>query len=127
MIATMFYSAFFIPFWAWRSGSLKNATGATFGLAFQSSLGQIGGAIGPQLFQEKYAYNGYRTSFIICLVAILASLVASLITLALTYRLEQDTQRVHKLRLEAKRKGEIYSGDDVNYVIDNGFVLRKFV
>lgn len=35
-------------------------------LAFQSSIDQVGDVVGPQLFLEKYAYNGYKVPFAVC-------------------------------------------------------------
>ncbi|EHK97616.1 putative tartrate transporter [Glarea lozoyensis 74030] len=54
VFGTMFYSVYFIPFWAWRSSTLEGTTGTAFTLAFQSCVGQVGGVIGPQLFQSNY-------------------------------------------------------------------------
>ncbi|KAL0262605.1 hypothetical protein SLS55_001573 [Diplodia seriata] len=54
VLGTLFYSVWFIPFWAWRSATLEGATGAAFGLAFQNCVGQVGGVVGPQLFQDSF-------------------------------------------------------------------------
>jgi hypothetical protein len=62
VLGTMFYAVYFIPFWAWRSSSLKGMTGTAFTLAFQSCVGQAGGVIGPQLFREEFGPR-YRVSF----------------------------------------------------------------
>jgi hypothetical protein len=70
VLGTMFYAVYFIPFWAWRSSSLKGMTGTAFTLAFQSCVGQVGGVIGPQLFREEFGPR-YRVSFGICAAAVI--------------------------------------------------------
>jgi len=49
----MFYQAYFIPFWAWRSSILKGSTGAVFTLGLQNYVRRVGDVVGPQLFQSK--------------------------------------------------------------------------
>jgi MFS family permease len=121
IFGNMFYSVYFIPFWAWRSSTLAGTTGTAFTLAFQSSVGQVGGVVGPQLFQEKWAYNGYKTSFAICAAAVVASWLCNLGTWWLTRNIEWDVLRVRRLRIEARRTGQVLSGDDVKF-----FEERKF-
>ncbi|KIV82188.1 hypothetical protein PV11_04315 [Exophiala sideris] len=113
IFGTMFYAVYFIPFWAWRSGSLIGSTGTAFTLAFQSCIGQVGGVVGPQLFQSKYAHNGYKVSFGICAGAIGGSWIASACTWYLTWRNEKDIQRVRRLRIKANNEGTVFAGDDV--------------
>jgi len=113
IFGTMFYSVYFIPFWAWRSSSLIGSTGTAFALAFQSCVGQVGGVIGPQLFREKWAYNGYKTSFAICAAAIGAGLFANLWTWWLTRNIEWDVRRIRRLRIKAAKKGDLYVEDDI--------------
>ncbi|CAG8977545.1 hypothetical protein HYALB_00012351 [Hymenoscyphus albidus] len=113
VFGTMFYSVFFIPFWAWRSSTLTGTTGTAFTLAFQSCVGQVGGVVGPQLFQEKYAYNGYKVPFAICAAAIGLSGVTSAWTWFLTRNVEWDVLRVRRLRIKAEREGCVFTGDDV--------------
>lgn len=114
VLGTLFYSVWFIPFWAWRSATLKGATGAAFGLAFQNCVGQVGGVIGPQLFQSKYAYNGYKVPFSICAGAVGASWLATLWAWWLTRDLEWDVRRIRRLRIKAEREGAVYADDDVD-------------
>jgi len=113
IFGTMFYSVYFIPFWAWRSASLEGSTGTAFTLAFQSCIGQVGGVVGPQLFREKYAHNGYKVSFAICAAAIGASWVANCWTWYLTDANEKDVRAVRRHRIRANREGRVYAGDDV--------------
>jgi nitrate/nitrite transporter NarK len=98
---------------AGRSSTLKGTTGTAFTLAFQSCVGQLGGVIGPQLFLEKWAYNHYKNSFIICAAFIIASFVANIWTWWLTRNVEWDVLRVRKERIKAEREGGVWAGDDV--------------
>jgi hypothetical protein len=69
--------------------------------------------IGPQLFQSKFAYNGYKTPFAICAAAIGASILANAWTWWLTRNVEYDVLRVRRLRLKEEKEGRIYAGEDV--------------
>lgn len=134
----MFYSCYFVAFWPCkfvllvpdtpladslqgRSSTLAGTTGTAFTLAFQSSVGQVGGVIGPQLFQERWAYNGYKTSFGICAAAIIASWACNLWTWWLTRNIEWDVLRVRRLRIRAEKSGEVLSNDDVKYFDERQF------
>ncbi|KAK7723164.1 hypothetical protein SLS57_004722 [Botryosphaeria dothidea] len=110
VLGTLFYSVWFIPFWAWRSATLEGATGAAFGLAFQNCVGQVGGVIGPQLFQSKYAADGYKVPFGICAGAVGLAWLASAWGWWLTRGLETEVRRVRRLRIKAAREGEVYAG-----------------
>ncbi|KAI8297268.1 MFS transporter prlL [Colletotrichum sp. SAR11_240] len=55
ILGTLFYQSYFIPFWAWRSATLSGSTGTAFTLGLQSGIAQLGGVIGPQLFQSRPA------------------------------------------------------------------------
>lgn len=125
VLGQTFYSVYFIPFWAWRSATLQGATGTAFTLGFQSSIGQIGGVIGPQLFRQKYAYIGYKTPFAICAAAIGASWIANCWTWWLTKEVEEDVLRVRRERIRAGRSGEVYVGDDVLVDTGRGFHDEK--
>ena len=113
VLGTMFYSVYFIPFWAWRSSTLRGMTGSAFALAFQSCVGQVGGVVGPQLFRSKWAHNGYKTSFGICAAAIIVAWAFNLLTWWLTRHVEQDVRRIRRLRIMAEKEGAVYNGDDV--------------
>ncbi|OAP60047.1 hypothetical protein AYL99_05049 [Fonsecaea erecta] len=117
IFGTMFYSVYFIPFWAWRSASLVGTTGTAFTLAFQSCIGQVGGVVGPQLFQSRFAHNGYKTSFGVCAGAIGASWIANVWTWYLTHENEEDIKRVRRLRIKANKDGAVWAGEDVKYQI----------
>ncbi|KAE8138592.1 major facilitator superfamily domain-containing protein [Aspergillus pseudotamarii] len=121
VLGNMFYSVYFIPFWAWRTSSLKGTTGAAFTLAFQSCVGQVGGVIGPQLFQSKFAYNGYKTPFGICAGVIGAACLANLWTWWLTRNVEWDVRRIRRLRIKEEKQGRIYADDDVKVYEERQF------
>ncbi|KJK64116.1 Major Facilitator Superfamily protein [Aspergillus parasiticus SU-1] len=128
VLGNMFYSVYFIPFWAWRTSSLKGTTGAAFTLAFQSCVGQVGGVIGPQLFQSKFAYNGYKTPFGICAGVIGAACLANLWTWWLTRNVEWDVRRIRRLRIKEEKQGRIYADDDVKVYQERQFyngVVKK--
>jgi hypothetical protein len=121
VFGTMFYAVFFIPFWAWRSATLVGSTGTAFTLAFQSSVGQVGGVIGPQMFQSKYAYNGYKVPFAICSAAIGGGWLASALTWWLTRNVEWDVRRIRRLRIKAEREGKVFADDDVQVINERNF------
>ncbi|KAF2803254.1 permease of the major facilitator superfamily [Mytilinidion resinicola] len=121
VLGTMFYSVYFIPFWAWRSSTLKGTTGTAFTLAFQSCVGQVGGVIGPQLFQERWAHNGYRASFAICATAIGVGWIANCWTWWLTRNVEWDVRRIRRLRIKAGRENRIFAEDDVKVYEERKF------
>ncbi|KAA8911485.1 major facilitator superfamily domain-containing protein [Sphaerosporella brunnea] len=121
VLGMMFYSVYFIPFWSWRSSTLTGSTGTAFSLAFQSCIGQVGGIVGPQLFRQKYAYNGYKTSFAICAAAIIAGFFANCWTWWLTRNVEWDTRRIRRLRIKAKKEGRLFNEDDVKVHVERKF------
>lgn len=122
IFGTMLYQSYFIPFWSWRTATLKGSTGAAFALAFQNCVGQVGGVIGPQLFQEKWAYNRYKNSFAIAASTIMAAFFTNMWTWWLTANTELDVLRVARLRQRARKEdGKVFSGEDVKI-----FEERKF-
>jgi hypothetical protein len=113
ILGTAFYSVYFIPFWAWRSATLRGSTGTAFTLGFQNCVCQIGGVVGPQLLQSKWAYNGYKTSFGICAAFIVSGGFSNAVTWWLTRNVEGDVRRIARLRNQAKKEGRVFAGDDV--------------
>lgn len=77
------------------------------------SLGQIGGVIGPQLFQSRFAHDGYKTPFSICAAFVGASWFFTLFTWWLTRTNENDVQRVKRERIKVGKLGQVYVGEDV--------------
>lgn len=96
-------------------------TGTAFTLAFQSCVGQVGGVVGPQLWQSKYAYNGYKVPFGICAAAIIVGWFANIWTWWLTRNVEWDVKRIRKLRIKAKKEGRVYAEDDVKVYEERDF------
>lgn len=106
VLGNMFYQSYFSPFWAWRSATLVGSTGTAFTLGLQSGIAQLGGVVGPQLFQSKWAYNGYKTSFAIAAAFTIAGWVSNLWTWWLTRNTEHDVMRVRRLANQARREGK---------------------
>jgi hypothetical protein len=124
ILGTAFYSGYFIPFWAWRSSTLKGSTGTAFTLALQTSIAQVGGVIGPQLFRTKYAHNGYKVSFGICTGAITAGLFANSVTWYLTRNVEWDVRRIRRERIKAEKLGRLFVEDDIKVFHEREFFSK---
>jgi hypothetical protein len=78
ILGSLFYQVYFIPFWAWRSATMSGSTGTASTLGLQSGIAQLGGIIGPQLFQSRFASNGYKTSFAIAGSTIIAGFASNI-------------------------------------------------
>lgn len=96
-----------------RSASMKGTTGTAFAFGLQSGVGQLGGVIGPQIFQSRYAANGYQVPYGVCCGAIGISLCAAVWSWYLTRDLETEVRRVHLERIKAKNEGKLFVGEDV--------------
>lgn len=99
--------------WPWRAQTVNGATGSALAIGFVNSYGQVGDALGPQMFQEKYGPR-YQLPFGLSMGLIgLCGLVNGL-TWWVTRRTEADTRR-HKLaRLAARRNDEAVLEDVVD-------------
>lgn len=86
------------------------------------SLGQIGGVIGPQLFQSRFAHNGYKTPFSVCAAFVGASWIFTLSTWRLTRTNENDVQSVKRERIKVGKLGHVYVGEDVQVLDGRGKV-----
>lgn len=113
ILGTMFTQSYFIPFWSWRSATLRGSTGAAFSLGLQNAVGQVGTVTAPQLFQQRWASNGYRQSFAIAAGGTVAAFFANLGTWWLTRRSEREVMRVRRLIRQAGKEGKVFHGDDV--------------
>jgi hypothetical protein len=80
IFSNLFSSSFYPPYWSWRAGYLSGATGAAFAMGLQSAVSNVGTVVSPHFFQSKWAYNGYRNSFVICIVLVVAGQVVNLYT-----------------------------------------------
>ncbi|KAH7392484.1 high-affinity nicotinic acid transporter [Pyrenochaeta sp. MPI-SDFR-AT-0127] len=105
VLGNLFYQSYFSPFWAWRSATLVGSTGTAFTLGLQSGIAQLGGVVGPQLFQSKWAHNGYKTSFAIAAAFTITGWVSNLWTWWLTRNTEYDVMRIRRLANQARKEG----------------------
>ena len=100
--------------WPWRFQTLSGATGSAFAFALVNSYGQIGAAIGPQIFNSRFAPR-YTTSFAIGLGFVGVSILMAAVTWWATYRVEHDTRMLRKARLAARKRNETVLDDvDLN-------------
>lgn len=104
-------SAFFPLMWPWRVQTTSRATGSAFGIGFVNSYGQIGGAVGPQIFRSKYAPR-YRVPFASAMGLVGACSIVTLVTWWVTRKTEADTRRLKHLRVKAQ-KDDLAVLDDV--------------
>ncbi|ERT02929.1 pantothenate transporter [Sporothrix schenckii 1099-18] len=108
-------SATFYPLmWPWRVQTTAHATGSAFSIGFVNSYGQIGGAIGPQIFRAKYAPR-YRQSFTAAMACVAGGVVVTLLTWWVTRRTERDTRMLKRARLTASKKGMTVLEDVVDH------------
>lgn len=104
LIGNAFTSAFFPLMWPWRVQTTARATGSAFGIGFVNSYGQIGGAIGPQIFRQKYAPR-YKESFASAMGLVGACSLITLTTWWVTQKTEADTRRLKRARVQAQKDG----------------------
>ncbi|KAL4878446.1 major facilitator superfamily domain-containing protein [Aspergillus karnatakaensis] len=110
MIGNACSSAWFPLMWTWRSQTINGATGSAFAIGFVNSYGQVGDAVGPQMFEDKYEPR-YQLPFGLSMGLVAGCSITSLYTWWVTRQTEQDTRR-HKLaRLEAKKRDEAVLDD----------------
>ena len=91
--------------WPWRVQTTSRATGSAFAIGFVNSYGQIGGAVGPQIFQSRYAPH-YTVSFAIAMAVIGACILVTCFTWWLTRATERRTREIKKMRVAAANRGE---------------------
>ena len=131
VLGNLFYQSYFSPFWAWRSATLVGSTGTAFTLGLQSGIAQLGGVVGPQLFQSKWAHNGYKTSFAIAAAFTIAGWASNLWTWWLTRNTEYDVMRVRRLANQAKKEGRVNAEDirifEERRFYDGGLMRKKGV
>lgn len=96
--------------WPWRVQTTEGATGSAFAIAFANSYGQIGGAVGPHLFNSRYAPR-YTTSFGIAMGFIGLAILMNLITWGFTWRVDVDTRRLKRARIAAAKRNEAILDD----------------
>ena len=101
LIGNAVTSAWYPMMWPWRVQTTSRATGSAFSIAFVNSYGQIGGAIGPQIFRSIYEPR-YNVPFTVAMCLVAACFCLTLVTWWVTRRTESDSRR---LKLERKRAG----------------------
>ncbi|KIW66256.1 hypothetical protein PV04_08455 [Phialophora macrospora] len=116
VIANSFAQAWYPMMWPWRVQTTSRATGSAFAIGFVNSYGQIGGAVGPQIFQSKYAPH-YTTSFAVAMAVLGGCIVITCVTWWVTRETERQTRRIKKLRMKAAKSGGAVL-DDVNFDAD---------
>lgn len=121
ILGTLFYQSYFPAFWAWRSATLSGSTGTAFTLGLQSGIAQLGGVVGPQLFQSKWARNGYKNSFAIAASFQIAGWFSNMWTWWLTRNTEYDVMRVRRLANRARKEGKVVAGDDIRIFKERRF------
>jgi nitrate/nitrite transporter NarK len=104
LIGNAFTSAFFPLMWPWRVQTTSRATGSAFSIGFVNSYGQIGGAIGPQIFRQVYAPR-YKESFASAMALVAVCTVITSLTWWVTRKTEADTRRLKRARVRAEREG----------------------
>jgi nitrate/nitrite transporter NarK len=95
-------AAFFPLMWPWRVQTTSRATGSAFSIGFVNSYGQIGGAIGQQIFKSKYAPR-YCESFASAMALVAACAVVTIVAWWVTKQTEADTRRVKRARIQAEK------------------------
>lgn len=116
LIGNAVSSTFYPLMWPWRVQTTAHATGSAFSIGFVNSYGQIGGALGPQIFRAKYAPR-YRQSFTAAMVCVAAGVVVTLLTWWVTRRTESDTRKLKLARVTATKKGLTVLEDVVDHDI----------
>ncbi|KAH7153649.1 major facilitator superfamily domain-containing protein [Dactylonectria macrodidyma] len=117
MIGIACGTAWFPLMWPWRAQTTNGATGSAFAIGFVNSYGQVGDALGPQMFQDKYEPR-YRLPFGLSMALVALCGLTNGVTWWVTRQTESDTRR-HKLaRLEAKKKNEAVLEDVVDHDLE---------
>ncbi|KAK8052277.1 transporter [Apiospora rasikravindrae] len=107
MLGNAVTAAWYPMMWPWRVQTTSRATGSAFAIGFVNSYGQIGSAVGPQLFRDTYAPR-YRVSFGVAMALVGACMGVTLGTWYLTRRTERETRRLKREKLAAARRGESF-------------------
>ncbi|KAI1386745.1 putative pantothenate transporter [Hypoxylon trugodes] len=134
MIGNAVSSAWFPMMWPWRVQTTSRATGSAFSIGFVNSVrkiifipflfrglyGQIGGAIGPQIFRSAYAPR-YQVSFAVAMALVACCMITTLITWWVTRQTESDTRKLKLARIAAAKRDDAILDD----VVDNDLKKRS--
>ncbi|GJC85396.1 hypothetical protein ColLi_08234 [Colletotrichum liriopes] len=99
--------------WPWRAQTVNGATGSAFAIGFVNSYGQVGDALGPQMFQEKYAPS-YQLPFGLSMGLIGLCGIVNGVTWWVTRRTENDTRKHKRARILARKNNEAVLDDVVD-------------
>ncbi|KAL3487468.1 major facilitator superfamily domain-containing protein [Aspergillus germanicus] len=99
--------------WPWRVQTTSRATGSAFSIGFVNSYGQIGGAIGPQMFRSKYAPR-YVVPFSVAMGLLGLCAILTLVTWYVTWETERETRRLKLAKMAAEKRGEVILEDVVD-------------
>ncbi|TRX87827.1 hypothetical protein FHL15_011286 [Xylaria flabelliformis] len=113
LIGNAVTAAWYPMMWPWRVQTTSRATGSAFSIGFVNSYGQIGGAIGPQIFRSAYAPK-YTVPFGIAAGLVGACAITTVITWWVTRQTESDTRRLKRARISAGKRGEAILNDVVD-------------
>ncbi|KAH9904428.1 putative pantothenate transporter [Xylariomycetidae sp. FL2044] len=113
MIGNAVTTAWFPMMWPWRVQTTSHATGSAFSIGFVNSYGQIGGAIGPQIFRSAYAPR-YQVSFSAAMALVGCCMITTLVTWWVTRQTEGDTRKFKLARIAAAENGEAILEDVVD-------------
>ncbi|KAI1364587.1 pantothenate transporter [Xylaria arbuscula] len=114
LIANAVTAAWYPMMWPWRVQTTSRATGSAFSIGFVNSYGQIGGAIGPQIFRSAFAPK-YTVSFGVAAGLVGACAITTVITWWVTRQTESDTRKLKRARVAASKRDEAVLTD----VVDN--------
>lgn len=109
--------------WPWRVQTTQRATGSAFSIGFVNSYGQIGGAIGPQIFRSSYAPR-YTVPFAATMGLIGCCIVMTLVTWWVTRGTEKETRRLKLARIKASSKGDAVLDDIVDRDLEGNKIAR---
>ena len=93
----------YIMMWPWRVQTINGATGSAFAIAFANSYGQIGGAVGAQLFNSRFAPR-YETSFAIAMGFVGIAIIIASITWYFTGSVDVEMRRERRARIAASKQ-----------------------
>ncbi|KAI0970136.1 major facilitator superfamily domain-containing protein [Xylaria arbuscula] len=113
LIGNAVTAAWYPVMWPWRVQTTSRATGSAFSIGFVNSYGQIGGAIGPQIFRSAYAPK-YTVSFGVAVGLVAACALTTLLTWWVTRQTESDTRKLKRARIAASKRDETILNDLVD-------------
>ncbi|PON27785.1 hypothetical protein TGAM01_v203552 [Trichoderma gamsii] len=106
-------AAWYPLMWPWRVQTTSRATGSAFSIGFVNSYGQIGGAVGPQIFRSKYAPH-YTVPFAVAMALVALCMLVTLLTWWVTRNTERDTRTLKLARKAAEARNETILEDVVD-------------